>query len=76
MAQETSFDVSGAFSICFASSLLFHRLPQFHHCDVVSFGLVGALPLSCHFKVALFPPCEQLLMAVVLGVVVAAVVVW
>jgi hypothetical protein len=66
----------GPFSVCFASSLLFHHLPQFHCCVVVSFGLVVPLPLSCCFEVAPFPPHEQLLMAVVLSVVVAAIIVW
>jgi len=55
---------------------LFRRLSQFHRCVVISFGLVVALPLSRRFEVAPFPPREQLLAAVVLGVVVAAVVVW
>jgi hypothetical protein len=76
MAQETLFDISGAFSICFASSSLFHHLPQFHHCVVVSFGLVVALPLSHCFEVALLPPHEQLLTVVVLSVVVEAVIMW
>jgi hypothetical protein len=66
----------GPFSVCFASSSLFRHLLQFHRCVVVSFGLVVALLLSRHFEVTLFPPHEQLLVAVVLGVVVAAVVVW
>jgi hypothetical protein len=66
----------GPFSVCFASSLLFRCLPQFHHCVVVSFGLVVMLLLSRHFEVALFPLHEQLLAAVVLGVVVAAIIMW
>jgi hypothetical protein len=66
----------GPFSVCFASSSLFCHLLQFHHCVVVLFGLVVALPLSRCFEVALFPPCEQLLTAVVLSIVVAAIIVW